>query len=91
VNFQLFFFLRDPEWLSKCGLDTQTMATLCKRPPSSLEELEPEKLSDTQVPPKVSKGASLATEIKFLGEPQGIYPTLRESVSAPTAPFYPLI
>jgi hypothetical protein len=35
---QLFFFLRDhPEWLSKCRLDTQTMVTLCKKPPKSLE------------------------------------------------------
>jgi hypothetical protein len=35
---QLFFFLRDhPEWLNKCRLDTQTMVTLCKNPPNSLE------------------------------------------------------
>jgi hypothetical protein len=35
---QLFFFLRDhPEWLNKCRLDTQTMVTLCKKPPNSLE------------------------------------------------------
>jgi hypothetical protein len=36
---QLFFFLRDhPEWLSKCRLDTQTMVTLCKKSPNSLEK-----------------------------------------------------
>jgi hypothetical protein len=35
---QLFFFLRDhPEWLNKFRLDTQTMATLCRKPPNSLE------------------------------------------------------
>jgi hypothetical protein len=39
---QLFFFLRDhPEWLNKCRLDTQTMVTLCKKPPDSIYEQEP--------------------------------------------------
>jgi hypothetical protein len=39
---QLFFFLRDhPEWLNKCRLDTQTMVTLCKKPPNSLEPKNP--------------------------------------------------
>jgi hypothetical protein len=34
---QLFFFLRDhPEWLNKYRLDTQTIATLYKKPPSAL-------------------------------------------------------
>jgi hypothetical protein len=35
---QLFFFLRDHPWLDKCRLDTQTMMTLCKKLPNSLEE-----------------------------------------------------
>jgi hypothetical protein len=36
---QLFFFLRNyPDWLNKCRLDTQTMVTLCKKPPNSLEQ-----------------------------------------------------
>jgi hypothetical protein len=39
---QLSFFLRDhPEWLNKCRLDTQTMVTLCKKPPNSLEPKNP--------------------------------------------------
>jgi hypothetical protein len=39
---QLFFFLRDhPEWLNKCRLDTQTMVTLFKKPPNSLEPKNP--------------------------------------------------
>jgi hypothetical protein len=39
---QLFFFLRDhQEWLNKCRLDTQTMVTLCKKPPNSLEPKNP--------------------------------------------------
>jgi hypothetical protein len=39
---QMFFFLRDhPERLSKCRLDTQTMVTLCKKPPNSLELKNP--------------------------------------------------
>jgi hypothetical protein len=39
---QLYFFLRDhPEWLNKCRLDTQTMVTLCKKPPNSLEPKNP--------------------------------------------------
>jgi hypothetical protein len=42
---QLFFFLRDhPKWLSKCRLDTQTMVTLYKKPPNSLEEPEPKNI-----------------------------------------------
>jgi hypothetical protein len=41
---QLSFFLRDhPEWLSKCRLHTQTLVTLCKKSPGSLEEPDPEK------------------------------------------------
>jgi hypothetical protein len=48
---QLFFFLRDhPEWLSKCRLDTQTMVTLCKKPPKSLEPKNP---SDTPSAPQL--------------------------------------
>jgi hypothetical protein len=39
---QLFFFLRDhPDWLNKCRLHTQTMVTLCKKPPNSLEPKTP--------------------------------------------------
>jgi hypothetical protein len=39
---QLFFILRDhPEWLNKCSLDTQTMVTLSKKPPNSLEPKNP--------------------------------------------------
>jgi hypothetical protein len=39
---QLFFFLRDhPEWLNKCRLDTQTMVTLYKKLPNSLEQKNP--------------------------------------------------
>jgi hypothetical protein len=57
---QLFFFLRDhPKWLSKCRLDTQTMVTLYKKPPNSLEETEPKKPSNAHGPPTMSKGASL--------------------------------
>jgi hypothetical protein len=42
---QLFFFLRAyPKWLSKCRLDTQTMVTLYKKPPNSLEEPEPKNI-----------------------------------------------
>jgi hypothetical protein len=42
---QLFLFLKDqPEWLSKCWLDTQIMVTLCKKSPNSLE---PKNLSDS--------------------------------------------
>jgi hypothetical protein len=42
---QLFFFLKDhPEWLNKYRLDTQTMVTLCKKPPNSSEK--PKKSSD---------------------------------------------
>jgi hypothetical protein len=42
---QLFFFLRDhSEWLSKFRLDTQTMVTLCKKPPDSLEEPDPKEI-----------------------------------------------
>jgi hypothetical protein len=41
-NVQLFFFLRDhPEWLNKCRLDTQTMVTLRKKAPNSLEPKNP--------------------------------------------------
>jgi hypothetical protein len=69
---QLFFFLRDhPEWLRKGRLDTQTMATLCKKSPGSLEELEPKKLSNAQGPPIMSKGASPVTEIKSPGGTTG--------------------
>jgi hypothetical protein len=47
---QLFFFLRDHlEWLNKCRLDTQTMVTLCKKTPNSLEE--PKNLSDAPSAP----------------------------------------
>jgi hypothetical protein len=50
---QVFFFLRDhPEWLSKCRLDTQTMVTLCKKPPNSLEE--PKNPSDAPLTPPLS-------------------------------------
>jgi hypothetical protein len=43
---QLFFFLRDhPKRLSKCRLDSQTMVTLCKKLPNSLED--PKNPSDT--------------------------------------------
>jgi hypothetical protein len=47
---QLFFVLRDyPEWLSKCRLNTQTILTLCKKPPNFLEPKTP---SDaTSAPP----------------------------------------
>jgi hypothetical protein len=39
---QMFFFLKDhPEWLNKCRLDTQTMVTLCKNIPNSLESKNP--------------------------------------------------
>jgi hypothetical protein len=39
---QLFLFLRDhPDWLNKCRLHTQTMVTLCKNPPNSLEPKNP--------------------------------------------------
>jgi hypothetical protein len=39
---QLFFFIRDhPEWLNKYRLDTQTMVTICKKPPNSLEPKNP--------------------------------------------------
>jgi hypothetical protein len=42
TNVQVFFFLRDhPEWLSKCRLDIQTMVTLRKKPPNSLEPKTP--------------------------------------------------
>jgi hypothetical protein len=97
---QLFFFLRDhPKWLNKYRLDTQTMVTFYKKPPGSLEEQNPKKPSDAQGLPTMSKGASPVTEIKSLGEPQGIYPTLRKLVNAPSATplpqhcptgFYPL-
>jgi hypothetical protein len=41
---QLFFFLREhSKCLSKCRLETQTMVTLYKKPPNSLEEPEPKK------------------------------------------------
>jgi hypothetical protein len=53
-------------------LDTQTMVTFYKKPPNSLEEPEPKKLSNAQGPPTMSKGASPVTEIKSPGEPQGI-------------------
>jgi hypothetical protein len=68
---QLFFFLRDhPKWLSKCRLDTQTMVTLYKKLPNSLEEPEPKKPSNAQGPPIMSKGSSPMTETKsyFSGE-----------------------
>jgi hypothetical protein len=46
---QLFFFLRDhPEWPNKYRLDIQTMKTLCKKPPNSLEPKNP---SDTPSAP----------------------------------------
>jgi hypothetical protein len=48
------------------------MVTLYKKPPDSLEEAEPEKPSDAQGPPVISKGASLMVEIKSPREPQGI-------------------
>jgi hypothetical protein len=45
-HIQCFFFLRDHrEWLSKRRLDTQTIVTLYRKPPNSLEEPEPHKLS----------------------------------------------
>jgi hypothetical protein len=57
---QLFFFLRDhPKWLSKCELDIQTMVTLYKKPPNSLEEPEPKNPSNAQGPPTMSKGLPL--------------------------------
>jgi hypothetical protein len=65
------------------------MVTLCKKPQVSLEESEPEKLSDAQGPPNMSKGSSPMTEIKSPGEPQEIYPNLRKLVNAPTAPPLP--
>jgi hypothetical protein len=40
--FNFSFFLRDhPEWLNKCRLDTQTMVTLYKKLPNSLEPKNP--------------------------------------------------
>jgi hypothetical protein len=49
---QLFFFLRDhPEWLNKCSLDTQTMVTLCKKPPNSLEPKNPSNSPSTPLLP----------------------------------------
>jgi hypothetical protein len=66
------------------------MVTLCKKPPDFLEEPELEKPSDAQGPPTMPKGASPMTEIKSAGELQGIYPTLRKLVDAPTATPHPL-
>jgi hypothetical protein len=66
------------------------MVTLYKKPPDSLEEAEPEKPSDAQGPPMMSKGASPMTEIKSPGEPQGIYPTLRKLVDTSPTGLYPL-
>jgi hypothetical protein len=89
---QLFFFPRDHrEWVSKCRLDTQTIVTLGKNPPNSLEEPEPKKPSDAQGPPIMSKRASPMTEMKCPEEPQRIYPTLRlgDAPSAPPPPHCP--
>jgi hypothetical protein len=88
---QLFFFLRDhPEWLSKCRLDTQTMVTLAKSPQMPLrKQKEPQKPSDVQGPPTMSKRAVPVTEIKSAGEPQEICPSLRKLVNVPTAPSLP--
>jgi hypothetical protein len=49
-----FSFLRDhPEWLNKCY---QTMVTLCKKPPDSLEEPEHKTPFDAQGTPNNVKG-----------------------------------
>jgi hypothetical protein len=70
---KLFFFLGDhPKWLSKFRLDTQIMVTLSKKTPNSFEEPEPTKPSNAQGPPTMSKEASPMTEVKSLGESQGI-------------------
>jgi hypothetical protein len=48
---QLFFFLRDhSKWLNKCTLDTQTMITLYKKPPNSLEQKKKTHLMLHQLP-----------------------------------------
>jgi hypothetical protein len=49
---QLFFFLRDhPGWLKKCRIDTQTMVTLCKKPPNSLEQKKKQPSNAPSAPP----------------------------------------
>jgi hypothetical protein len=50
------------------------MVTICKKPPYSLEEPEPEKPSNVQGLPTMSKGAYPMTEIKSPGDPQGSHP-----------------
>jgi hypothetical protein len=67
---QLFFFLRDhPKWLNKCRLDTQTMVTLCKKTPNSLEPKNP---SDAPSAPPFSP--HLATSHTRY-RPTGLYPS----------------
>jgi hypothetical protein len=66
---QLFFFLRHhPKWLNKCRLDTQTMVTLCKKPPNSLEPKNPSDVPSAPPPPPYS--ATLHTR----HHPTGLYP-----------------
>jgi hypothetical protein len=66
---QLFFFLRDhPEWLSKCRLDTQTMVTLCKKLPNSLE---PKNLSDAPSAPSLPPYPATS---HTRHHPTGLYP-----------------
>jgi hypothetical protein len=48
---QLFFFpKRPPRMANKCRLDTQTMVTLCKKPPNSLEQKKKTHLMLHQLP-----------------------------------------
>jgi hypothetical protein len=62
---QLFFFLRDhPEWLNKSRLDTQTIISLCKRSPNSLEPKNP------SAPPRPPYPATSHTR----HHPTGLYP-----------------
>jgi hypothetical protein len=64
---KLFLFLRHhPEWLNKCKLDTQTMITLCKKPPNSLEPKNP------SAPPLPPFPATSHTR----SPPTGLYPLL---------------
>jgi hypothetical protein len=66
---QLFFFLSDhPEWLNKCRLDTQTMVTLCKKPPNSLELKNPSDVPSS--PPLPPYPAASHTR----HHPTGLYP-----------------
>jgi hypothetical protein len=67
---QLFFFPRDhPEWLNKCRLDTQTMVTLCKKLPNSLEPKNPS--NAPSAPPLPHYSATLHTRHC----PTGLYPS----------------